>query len=828
MQTGQLYLAAVRWRSRDVIADICPGKLPVSDAFNPERSVFEAHIPAYARESGREMQLAVRSGALCAIVSPDGSLVPMAEHVHADTGAKWWIEKGPWVDRGAYHDAPSFHRPGGTVTVRIGQEDCLVHLYDPSITERDFALLLDDVKNWCWRMAIDESCYVTVEQDSEVRVLSTDYLRHAHDFIRNIETVLETPHCELREATSLQRIDRLRPNNHSLRFLAQRGNRPAVPGRSAKQHFNTAENRFVRAMLKRVISMLQWTAMAAMDRSTRFRRTAAQYEDIARDLRERTTETINRGVLEENLRRARIKRDEEVSLLASGHSKLQVTSSEGYNGNFRQGRYNNQWALVELGDNEVSDRIRAFLNRCGNAVVIGQVAVRQAISQYNKPYYRASVKEIVHLDVWRDYASEVAKLEERLRELQASRWECAIPAQVVAERRREAATLSKRAESLQEAAKTTTADATTATGLLEKARRLDAAAGVLGITPDMRFVPTMVFLQSPPYAGALSAYRQLLAMTGVDEMALDDLFELEGIGMRDWPGVYERWCLIALLRVLQDDFKFVFDKQDVRAHLLRHCTGKSQSAFSVVANRGDMRLSLRLFYQPTLPNRRVPDFLVALTDQASGKELHCVLDAKSCAFQHRPSEAPRNPLLYIDDCLDDLINTKDYGQGGRNRVFVMHSAARCRCNACAETGFERGPITQPTTPQSWAGASAYGGDAVFAWETERAEHHHGAVLVRPEATLPDLRRLFLMLIQFGLGRSDICASCGCGGSAVIAQPGKGVGTHYQCTKCKFLSVTSHCFNCKKPLIKNQAWWSYHDLHPTDVWNIKCWSCGSLL
>lgn len=205
-----------------------------------------------------------------------------------------------------------------------------------------------------------------------------------------------------------------------------------------------------------------------------------------------------------------------------------------------------------------------------------------------------------------------------------------------------------------------------------------------------------------------------------------------------------------------------------------------------------------------------------------------MLDAKSCAFQHRQSEAPRNPWLYIDDCLDDLINTKDYGQGGRNRVFVMHSAARCRCNACAETGTERGPITQPTTLQSWAGASAYGGDAVFAWETERAEHHHGAVLVRPEATLPDLRRLFLMLIQFGLGRSDICASCGCGGSAVIAQPGQGVGTHYRCTKCGFLSVRSHCFNCKKPLIKNQAWWSYHDLHPTDVWNIKCWSCGSLL
>lgn len=828
MQTGQLFLATVKWRARDVIADITPGSMRVSDTYTPEFGAFEAQIPAYARELGRDMQLAIRASAPCAIVGPDGILIPLAEHVHADTGARWWIEKGPWVQRGGYHDAPSFHRPGGNVRLRIGEETCIVHLYDPSITLAEFSFLLDDLKNWCWRMAIDEACYVTIEQDSEVRVLSTDYLRHAQDFIRNMEGIIKAPHCELRESIALQRIDRLRPNNHSLRFLAQRGTRPAVPGRSAKQHYNTAENRFARAMLKRVISMLQWTALAATDRSTRFQRTAAQYENRANDLRLRTTETIAPDVLYENLRRSRIKRDEEDAFLQQGYSKIRITSETGFNRNDLKGTYKNVFTLIRLGSDENATRIRSFLDKCGCAVVIGIIDAQATVSQNGNRYYKAEILDLVYLDVWRDYAREVTMLEERLIALQASNWERKLLPQVVVERQREATTISKRAEALRAAASITIADASTASELLAKARRLDEISDSLGITPDMRFIPTMVFLQSPPYAGALSAYRQLLNMTGVDEEALDDLLALENVGMRDWPGVYERWCLISLLRVLQDDFKFVFDKQDVRANLLRHCTGKSEGSFSVAARREDMQLSLTLSYHVTLPNRRVPDFLVSLTDHQSGQKLRCVLDAKSCAFLHRPQDAEQNSWLYLDDCLDELINRKDYGQGGLNRVFIMHSANRCRCEICMNAGTTRGPITQPTTLQSWAVASAYGGDSVFAWETERPKHFHGAVLVRPEASLPDLRRLFLMLIQYGLGRSDICASCGCGGSTIIAQQGQGVGTHYRCTKCGFLSVTSHCFNCKKPLIKNQAWWSYHDLHPTDVWNIKCCSCGSLL
>jgi len=374
--------------------------------------------------------------------------------------------------------------------------------------------------------------------------------------------------------------------------------------------------------------------------------------------------------------------------------------------------------------------------------------------------------------------------------------------------------LTKRAETLRKAAERSSIDEAVVAALLSKATDANKRACSLGITPDIQFVPNMVFLQSPAYSGALSAYRQLLDLTGLDDTILDGLLVLDQVGVRDWPAIYERWCIIALLRVLQDDFKFVFDQDTVQENLLKYCTGQKTRHFKIKAMRADMNLSLSLSYQPKLPNGRVPDFILSITDNTSRLTKNIVLDAKSCDFVRRPQDAPRNIFRYIDDCLQELVIEKDYTENGNNGVFVLHPTK----NPC---------ISSPTTMQSWAKTSSYGGDSVFFWEKNPPVHRHGAVLVSV-GDLSNLNRLILMVIQYQLGRYDICASCGAGGADIEKSSGRGVGSHYRCTKCNFLTVKSHCFNCKHLIVKNAAWWSYHDLHPTEVWNVKCPACGVLL
>lgn len=821
MLNGQLYLVHVSWRSRDVIADVVPGKLPVRATIAQSNGCFEASVPAYARETGRDMQLAVRSVLPCFILLQDGTQVPLAQYVHPDTGDHWWIEKGEWRSKGGYHDAPSFRHPGGSINIRIGEELCRIHLYDPSISTDEFQALLDDIKTWCWKMAIDESCYVTVGQESEVKVLSAEFLRFAEDFLRNILGALNAPHCELRESVEHQRIDRLKPNGHSIRFLAQRGERDFVPGRASVAHYDTPENRFLHGMLKAVLQMLRPQCTLANESTSRFISTAKHYEDRVIELRSKTTETIDPSVLDENIRRSQAGRD-------VGFNKLKITNlpeekQSRYPRNFRVGKWKTKRIKVWLPVENECPEIYRFLENHPSAMIVGELEYSDRDEDVHGDFFRCDVISVQRIEQWRDYEKECIHLEEQRRDLELSNWEKQLPAEVINERKKEADTLEARANALRLAADRTHYNRALIQSLIKKACSADRILTALGCKPDLRFAPTMVFLQSPTYSGALSSYRQLRDLTGLDDDGLASLLALEDVGLRDWPGVYERWCLVSLLKVLQDDFRFSFDQSEVRANLLKYCTGTSSGSFSAHALRKDIDLELTLDYQPKFKNGRIPDFLVEIRNNKNGVSTKCVLDAKACNFLNRPEKANYNPWVYLDDCLKDLIHKKDYGEAGTNLVFIMH--------ACQDS------VTRPTTSQPWAKASSYGGDAVYYWEVdgasglEKAKHRHGAVMVRPYVTT-HLKRLVLMLIQFELDVIGICASCGSGGQdiGVKIQTTAGGNIKYlcECRKCHFTSVKSLCAGCKEKIFKNQSTWSYHDLDPVEPWNIKCWSCGTLL
>jgi hypothetical protein len=819
MLNGQLYLAHVSWRSRDVIEDLTPGKLSVRTALLQDENRFEASIPAYARENGRSMQLAIRSEHPCFIIQQADKHVPLTRFRHPDTGDLWWIEKGEWRSKGGYYDAPSFRHPGGHIDISIGGDVCRIHMYDPSISDNEFQALLDDIKSWCWKMAVDESCYVTVGQESEVRVLSAEFLRFADNFVRNISSALNALHCELREAVQPQRIDRLKPNGHSIRFLAQRGERDVVPGRASVAHYDTPENRFLHGMLKAVLRMLQPQGTLARESANRFISTAKHYEDRAIELRTKTTETIDPDVFDENLRRSQAGRD-------AGFDKLKITNKIGIGGERWRIAYDGGiWVLVKLPPRAGSPEIYEFLDQFASATIIGDLTFKEE-KRENRTFWSCDIKRIDAIQQWRDYKKECKALEDERKELETSNWERQLPASVISERKKEAETLEARAKALRSAAHNTHDNCALLQSLIDKAFEADRILTSLGCKPDLRFVPTMVFLQSPAYSGTLSSYRQLRDLTGMDDDSLAVLLELEEVGLRDWPGVYERWCLVSLLNVLQNDFGFKFNPVEVRANLLKYCTGTNSRAFFAQAFRNDIDLELTLHYQPKFENGRIPDFLLEICRRVNGRvvsSIRCVLDAKACNFVHRPANAKPNPWIYLDDCLHDLIGKKDYGEAGENLVFIMH--------AC------QNPITSSTTSQPWARASSYGGDAVYHWEVEgtaglkKANHRHGAVMVRPHDTT-HLKRLVLMLIQFHLDVMEICGSCGSGGQDIAVELQKTEGDNpkhlCKCRKCNFTSLKSLCYSCKEKLYKNQAFWSYHDSHPASPWNIKCWSCGTLL
>jgi hypothetical protein len=570
-------------------------------------------------------------------------------------------------------------------------------------------------------------------------------------------------------------------------------------------------------MINAVMQMLRPQGTLASGTLRRYEKTVKAYEKRALELTSKATETVDRGVFEENLRRSKLG-------AMAGFHPLKITNVVPNAGDgYRVGRWDGLWTLVELPSRQSDPTIHEFLQFNTGAMIVGDVDLWLCQSPTGKEYYRGLIGNVRKIEAWRDYEKECQMLEARKAELERSEWEQRVPPQILTERNAEAAGLVRRAQVLRSASKRTGENLQAVESMLSEMVALDREFRSLGCKPDLQFVPTMLFLQSAPYSGALSSYRQLRELTGIDDESLDGLLALEEVGMRDWPGVYERWCLVSILRCLQDDFRFKFDAVETKGKLLKYCTGQRAVYFAIQSTRDDMGISAKFEFQPRFKNGRVPDFLLTLTDDQSGHAVSCVIDAKACDFERRADGAMANPLKYVDDSLKSLLHEKDYGEGGKHLVFILHASTAV--------------IARPTTVQPWSSASSYGGDAVFHWECSdetgfnKPEHRHGAVMLRPHDS-SHLKRLVLMLIQFHLDRADVCGSCGSGPGQMLFEelPTAGKRSKYycHCKTCSFMSVKTICAECKNTIYKNQGSWTYHDLHPVDVWNIKCWRCGTLL
>ena len=816
---GQIiFLAQVTWRDKDRVGGITPGKFPVRVVFNRDENRYEASIPAYHREEGMPFQLAVRSPQHCAILAAGGPC-EMASFNDPDTGETWWLEKGSWEPKGKYHDAPSYRHPGGYVDLAVGEESFRIFVYNPSLTEEEFLTILEDLKGWCWRMAVDESCYVMLENDSELKVLSDRFKQLVSDFNRHTAELLKLPHRELRESVAYQSLDRLRPNMESLRFLAQRGERRAVPGRGASPHFATVENSLVLGMLNTVTAMLRPQLFLAGSKVQRFRSTAQQYGKRAAELQQDSTVAIDPRVLDENIRRSYDAYSKIREMQNKGYRAVRIPTEKGYNDGWYKS--SNPFYIVDISGSPKRLEIERFVSSRGPATVVGNIQASTEMSVSGNRYTKYRVGEVVEIFLGRDFQKECQALQNARNDLEKSGWRATLGAEVLRDRRREAQILGAREIRLTDAAERSAEDRDTVAALLRTAESSCRTMRSLGVTPRHDVVPSIVFLQSPHYSGALSSFRGIKELFGLEQEAVDNLLSLEAAGVRDWPAIFERWCLISLLRVLEDDLRFSFDKSAVTRNLLAYCAGKKVCSFTLPAVRHDMNLSLALHYQYRMANGREPDFLLVLNDDNKGISIQAVFDAKSCRFIQRPDDADKhNVLLYVDDSVEELLHKKDYGEGGKNRVFVLHSSLEC--------------IAHPTTVQPWAAGTSCGGDAVFHWDSSAKSmprHGYGAVMLRPH-DLSHLKLIILRLIQLGLGRKDICASCGAGGGDITVTEDKTEGQKVKflctCSKCSFVTRRTHCVSCGAALYKNQGYWTYHDLHPTKIWNSKCWACGTLL
>jgi len=363
----------------------------------------------------------------------------------------------------------------------------------------------------------------------------------------------------------------------------------------------------------------------------------------------------------------------------------------------------------------------------------------------------------------------------------------------------------------------------------------------LGIASTLSLIPTgsMTYVQDPDYRGALAAFRRALEAANLDLSLLDLLFREDRVGILDLPRVYERWCLLKIVRVLTEEFPLVPERRyqsDLLTALLGQWT--QDKPLSIRFHDETANRTLLLEYEPRLllnGNWRTPDFVITLIDSRVTEAMQTanfgptgrpklVMDAKLNQFVPIGS-AERGPTLA--EKLAELLD-KGYDEQGRNRVFVLH------------------PGRDQSSVQEWQRYCRYGGGHFTPdpatrpeWDKGHPDHRLGAVLLRPGATDPLIRLIMMHLYLFAdtdAGRNTLVPFCpACRGMAFSKTATEHEGSRVRsraelCENehCGQLVVRNQCWSCNANLFKLGTYWTFHDTRALNPYDIKCPHCGEYM
>lgn len=874
----ELRIVRVTWAKRDhpLTVEVAQHPIPVQ----PDGTGWVAEIPAYPVLSGvGNGQLAVQSapGAPApALIAADDRPVPMVE-ISAPDGRTWWIEKGKWrkLQEGGYHDAP-LCRHAGDARLQVGDDLIRLQVYAPGFEGGDFEALLDEFRNGAWQLILEPSSPTRGTDRRADSGVDAAFLEAVSAFIRYAGRALDQPHRELREVRESQPIERVRPHTGTFRELAARGAPRRVSGRGHTASFDTPENRQILAMCGRLGRALRALLAGAKGAVCDFDRRAQADDDRTRSI----TNMLGRSKVDERgLARFIADLESRITLYSVAKNQL-LTESRGSQGG--------ELFVVEnpavdddhekpgfwgsaVRDDGMRERIR--LNFSSAVAVLESIFWKRnhygKRNQYrlsgrfllikrggsdNSPWsiWQVLFLDSIDSDIEVGLQGEMNRIGNQRASLSRRDFMVSLNSRDTKEQRRDIEEAQRSAARLRDAGAIWRGIVEQLTPLAQQVSVLERRARNLGIrdTRHTAFTGSMTYVLNPDYRGALGAYRRALEAAGLTSAQIEGLLRLEDLGIRDLPTIYERWCLLRIVAVLREHFHLT-PPAGFRDRLLDCVTG--QETLSLRFEGPATGRDLLFEYQSQLPRDDRPESQWPRPDFSLEVLPHGGQDIESepWSSDHWDTDASAHPRLILDakckrfgwigdkgtgpsliDELDELISRRGYREPGDNRVFVLHPGRGADAGA----------------PGS--GYCHYGGahmvpeaDDRPAWDQGNPDHRHGAILLRPGVADP-LARLILMHLYLGLDDSLdaykrspryplICPACG--GAEMTDRPPAGTPNTDRpspracwCAACGRMLVWNYSGGCGTHVFKLGGYWTFHETHPLNPYNICCPHCGDYM
>jgi len=847
MPVFEVLLVSIDWESRDKVRAIIPSKkyLEVSSSNGNQ---YEYDIVLYTKENDLYFQFAIKTKFTPFLKSNEGRWNPATPLFNIQDDL--WIIKGDWIigqREIGFHYCPSINTIG---RIEIGLRDSLQKTHfitidiNSNIDDFDFRQLKNDFEGELWNLITSNKSNVSSDK-VEIRYCDKKFRypenKSIIEFLKAFDQIGKNPKSELSPTKEIRRTEKVIPIAETYRKLSTVGTAAFLPSKAVLENYDIFENRFVCLMLHRIYLIV----------SKNLQYTSLQIERLEREikvLQEKITllqdpdPKVNAEIVHQEISF----QEHRVNTLQGEWTIIsnQLTFNSGaafaplkvkikYLNNSESNSYwcstnDYPFCVFKFPDNVM--RHLSPSTEFNFEAVYSQSGTIQTSGGKTYPKFEITdVRNIESAEVQSE-KNILSTQKQNLITLENNNWsQLSIlntqeRGKFRSERTNQVQTLTKKVKTLAEQ--------------IERIREFNLEHSELYLLIKQKlgtdlfqkvkwkhlqgFKPSMTFIQNIGYRNALRFYKEILKSEGID-IAIFDLYEnVTSYGLREMPQVYELWCLVTQVKILEESFHFKHNRDDITT-LLKNINPKNQTMGEYTKINFANSLAGRkvtLHYQKKILENKRPDFILEVS--CNNRRINLVLDSKFKNYNYKKS------IIY-----ETIAMTDKYSEGS-NYVFILHP---CKNGTFSEKNIKY---------------TNYGGEKIFYGEGETQQpkfpfHEYGYIELKPNFT-DTLKKLIAMSFEYLLestknAKKDnnidpkpendmFCLNCG-GSDITIVESLRGANRHfYSCTcnkiNCGHKIQIDYCWNCKTKLFKHGSYWDYHLESTWSIFDIRCPNCGMTL
>jgi hypothetical protein len=844
----EVLLISIDWESPDRVRTIIPSK-KFLEASKISGSNYEYDIVLYNKEDELYFQFAVKTKHTPYLKTNEGKWLQESRLYNIQDDL--WIIKGDWRkgQRGVgYHHCPSINTIG---KIEIGVSENLQQIQqfviidiNSNIDDFDFAQLKNDFEGELWNLITSNKSNVSSDK-IEIRYCDKIF-RYAEnrsiiEFIKAFDHISKNPKRELSHTKEFRKPEKVIPIAETYRKLSTAGIATLLPSKAVLENHDIYENRFVCFMLHSIHTIV----------SKNIKYTSLQIERLKNEieiLNQKITllqdpdpkvnpEEVEHQIQFQEQRVARVLNHWRIiSHELPQNATLTYTAVRIKIKHTHHSEENTFWcstnsvafclfqfpnSVMQYLEVSAEFHFEANFNQLGSVVTksgttfpkfvmnhVRKIANAELFTEQNILNRQRSNKATLQDNEWSQLS--IINGQERIK--------------FQAERNNQVQTLSNKITKINSQIKNIDEFNREQSGIqpLIEQRLKTTFFKKIKWKNFQGFRPSMTFIQNISYRNALCFYKEVLKSEGID-IAVFDLYEnVTSFGLREMPQVYELWCLVTQIKVLEESFHFTHISKDVIT-LLKTIDPKKQTIAE--HSKIDFKNSLAgrrvtLHYQKSIAEKKRPDFILEVT--CNNRTINLVLDSKFKNYNYKKS------IVY-----EVMDMTTKYG-GNNNYVFILHP--------CKDGTFEERNIKYTN----------HGGERILYGEGDDEQikfpfHEYGYIELKPNFT-DTLKKLIAMSFEYLLEPSRVAEDknpkpenemfcINCGNDKFYIQEGSyrsgGKFYKYSCLAvdnnqnkiCGHEVNISYCWNCKTKLFKHGSYWDYHLESTWSIFDIRCPNCG---